>query len=169
MTWPAVDSISVDTIEIEWQRDGDDIWQQISVTGDSTQTYISPVEDGGEYTVRARTVCTAYNARSVWTYEQHTVNANSATPANALQFSAKGGLFCIYLSWIYPVGADIAKLEIYGSSQTISPRLRTLSILPIHRQPGRMQGLRLARRFITGRGWSTLLESRENTFQSLAG
>lgn len=92
-------------IEIEWQMIGSDVWNKVAVSGADTQAYISPVEDGAFYTVRARTVNPTLNVKSDWMYaEAHQVIGKTEPPPNLAEFSIAGTV----LNWTSVVALDLA-------------------------------------------------------------
>lgn len=97
-TWPQATTQAVVTnglIEIEWLALGSDVWQKTQVNGSETQAYLSPVEDGGPYTVRARCVNPYLNVKSDWVYATHTVIGKTEPPPDVAAFSITNGV----LSW----------------------------------------------------------------------
>lgn len=69
-------------IEYQWQKIGDLTWQSTFTKGDETQVYLSPVEDGQFYVVRARAVNTSLDVKSDWTYvEAHQVIGKTEPPS----------------------------------------------------------------------------------------
>lgn len=84
VTWPQAITQAVVTnglIELEWQRLGSEVWLTTSVKGDETQAYLSDVEDGEMYVVRARTYNPYLNTRSDWVYAEHTVIGKTEPPS----------------------------------------------------------------------------------------
>lgn len=86
VTWPQATTQSVVTnglIEIEWMRLSEDleVWLTTSVKGDQTQAFLSDVEDGEFYVVRARTYNPYLNTRSDWVYAEHQVIGKTEPPS----------------------------------------------------------------------------------------
>lgn len=89
-------------IEVEWQRAGFDEWEKITVSGDATTAYLSPVQDGQFYTVRARCVNPYVNVKSDWVYaDLHQVVGKTEKPAALQSLSISGKI----LTW--PPGTEI--------------------------------------------------------------
>ena len=99
-------------VELQWAEQGTDAWS--NATSEETSIYLAPVQDGVTYAVRARVVSDVTGAISDWSYVFVQVGGKTTAPDNVLQFTARGGMFCIHLSWAYPPEPDIAKIEIYS-------------------------------------------------------
>lgn len=97
--WPQATTQAVLTnglIEIEWQVLGALSWEKISVSGDETEAYLSPVEDGQYYAVRVRAVNPYLNVKSDWTYAaDHMVLGKTEPPPNITDLSISGAI----LNW----------------------------------------------------------------------
>jgi hypothetical protein len=85
-TNPAV--LSSGSIEVEWAQVGTDVWHRVTVQGDSIAAYISPVQDGFLYVVRARAVSPYFNIKSDWRNAAiHTVIGKTEPPSDVPFFS----------------------------------------------------------------------------------
>lgn len=106
-TWPKATTQGVlqnGLIEVEWQRAGFEEWEKLTVSGDATTAYISNVQDGQFYTVRARCVNPYVNVKSDWVYtELHQVIGKTEKPAAIQNLSISGTL----LSWIQNTEIDL--------------------------------------------------------------
>jgi len=60
-------------VEVEYRTLGEGAWNKVQVTGDDTDVYLTPVQDGIHYQVRARTVNPLLNLKSIWLYTTHEV------------------------------------------------------------------------------------------------
>lgn len=106
VTWPPVTTQAVldnGLIEVEWQKLEDDVWQRVTVAGSETQAYITGVDDGYFYTVRARTVNPYLNVKSDWVYVTHQVIGKTEPPPNIVDMSIDGSI----LSWTPVVALDL--------------------------------------------------------------
>jgi len=109
VTWPAATTSAVFTsgvIEIEWYGLDSGVPRKVTVSGSDTETYLSPVEDGHYYNVRARTVNQNLNAKSDWTYAAlHQVIGKTQPPPDIETFTISGST----IAWTYPAGVpDLA-------------------------------------------------------------
>lgn len=118
-------------IEIEWNKAGTPDWGHKQSSGATTKDYISPVEDGSFYTVRARCFNPSFNARSDWTYATiHKVLGKLAPPSavkNPIYEIEQTG---IRLHWTPNVELDIAGYEVRigGASWETATLLAEVSI-----------------------------------------
>lgn len=106
VTWPAATTQAVldnGLIEVEWQKVGAAVWQRITVSGAETQAYITGVDDGYFYTVRARTVNPYLNVKSDWAYAAHQVIGKTEPPPNVTDLSIEGSV----LNWTPVVALDL--------------------------------------------------------------
>jgi len=107
VTWPVPteqSTVATGTIEVEWQRLEETTWGRISLSGDEPQVYITPVIDGGFYTVRARYVDPYFNVKSDWTYASlHQVVGKTAPPPNIVDFNISGSI----ITWTPVVALDL--------------------------------------------------------------
>lgn len=75
------------TIEVEYRRTSDTIWTQgATASGDATSAYMSPVQDGAIYLVRARLV-SQRGAIGQWSYGFHKVVGKTQAPPNVSAFA----------------------------------------------------------------------------------
>jgi hypothetical protein len=92
-------------VEIEWQRNNDTAWRKTSATGSDTATYLSPVEDGVWYVVRARATDPYLNVKSDWAYaDLHKVVGKSEPPGDLDDLSIDGSI----LTWTAVADLDLA-------------------------------------------------------------
>lgn len=116
--------------EIEFKKSTDTPWStSLSVVrGDSTESFISPVEDGIDYDVRLR-FRNSTGAVGDWlTVTDHTVIGKTAEPATVTGFAvAQNGAFVTF-TWSEVSDIDLAGYEIrYGpSSDTSWPNAKRL-------------------------------------------
>lgn len=106
VTWPQATTQAVldnGLIEVEWQKVGAAVWQRITVSGAETQAYITGVDDGYFYTVRARTVNPYLNVKSDWIYVSHQVLGKTEPPPNITNLTIDGPV----LSWAPVVALDL--------------------------------------------------------------
>lgn len=112
VTWPAAADASLaqgGRVEIEYKRAADVAWTALSpIRADTTVVYVSPVEDGQPYQVRARFL-SALGVRSRdWTYSPvHTVVGKLAPPSNmtGLSLSVLNGM--ANLTWDVATDVDV--------------------------------------------------------------
>lgn len=115
VTWPQATTQSVVTngqIELEWLRLGTDVevWLTTSVKGNETHAFLSDVEDGQIYVVRARTYNPYLNTRSDWVYaEDHQVLGKTEPPPNITDLSISGSI----LNWTVLSRAEVPDLAGY--------------------------------------------------------
>lgn len=98
VAWPIATTQAVvnnGLIEIEWQKIEDTAWQKATVSGSETSVFLSPVEDGAYYTVRARTVNPYLNVKSDWVFKVHKVIGKTEPPPDVSSFSITNGV----LNW----------------------------------------------------------------------
>lgn len=123
-TWPQATTQAVFTnglIEVEWLALGSDVWQKTQASGSDTQTYLSPVEDGEIYTVRARCVNPYMNVKSDWVYTTHTVIGKTEAPSPLDRFKLieqPGGIRQFFWDMVSPP-ADLFAFEVRYSLGTI--------------------------------------------------
>jgi hypothetical protein len=93
-------------VDIEWKKDSDTAWHKTQATGDQSETFLSPVEDGVWYIVRARKVDSSLlNVKSDWTYaDLHQVVGKSAPPGDVENLSIDGSI----LTWTEVTDLDLA-------------------------------------------------------------
>lgn len=92
-------------VDIEWKKDSDTAWHKTQATGDQSETFLSPVEDGVWYIVRARNVDPYLNVKSDWTYaDLHQVVGKSAPPGDVENLSIDGSI----LTWTEVTDLDLA-------------------------------------------------------------
>ena len=94
VSWPASNQANT-SIEIEWQVVGDTDWQRHTLSGDATQDYLSPAQDGMIYYVRGRVTRPSVGAVSDWRYVAHQVVGKSAPPPDMTNLSISGSI----LNW----------------------------------------------------------------------
>lgn len=100
--WPLATTQAVvhgGLIEIEWKRFGSDIWQKNQASGDATQAYLSPCQDGAFYNLRARTVNAQLNIKSDWVYASHQVIGKTEPPTAVTAITATADRQSITLEW----------------------------------------------------------------------
>ncbi|MES2910632.1 MAG: hypothetical protein V4718_04550 [Pseudomonadota bacterium] len=107
-TWPMTTSpgiIQNGVIQIEFREEGQDIWQKAEAAGSETSAYLSPVNDGKLYLVRARAFNSYLNAASDWVYATlHQVIGKTEPPPNVTYFTVLGQTF----TWTPVVAKDLA-------------------------------------------------------------
>lgn len=107
-TWDVVTTQSVfngGLVEIEWYKIDSSVPQKTIVSGSATDTYLSPVEDGQVYDVRARAVNPYLNIKSDWTHAAfHQVIGKTEPPPSIFSMSIDGRV----LSWDPVVANDLA-------------------------------------------------------------
>jgi hypothetical protein len=103
VTWPATNQVGT-SIVIEWQVAGGDGWQQMMVSGDQTQAYLAPLEDGLIYIVRAKVVKPSINAESDWRYISHQVIGKSEPPSDVPWLALEGNT----ITWGTVADIDVA-------------------------------------------------------------
>ena len=107
-SWPQTENAYVAAnglIEIEWQMIGSDVWNKFTVSGAETQAYLSPVEDGAFYTVRARPVNTTLGVKADWIYAgAHQVIGKTEPPPDLTGFTLAGTV----LNWTSAEALDLA-------------------------------------------------------------
>jgi hypothetical protein len=112
VTWPPSTTQAVATnglIEIEWSAVGSDSWERTTSGGDTTAAYVSPVQDGAYYNVRARAVNPYMNTKSDWIYTApHQVVGKTAPPADVPWFLIEGKT----LTWGQVTDIDLAGYRI---------------------------------------------------------
>lgn len=97
------------TIDVEFQKVGDVDWQKIEVAGTETAAFLSPVEDGQFYFVRARGVNPYLNVQGDWSYPPiHQVIGKTQPPPDVLSFTVLGQTF----TWGPVFANDLAGYEI---------------------------------------------------------
>lgn len=90
VSWPQATTQAIFSngeIQVEWSRIGSNIWEKIAASGDSTSTFITPVEDSAYYKVRARAFNPYMNTKSDWCYATpHKVIGKTEPPTNVTNF-----------------------------------------------------------------------------------
>lgn len=108
VTWPLTTNDAVFTqgvMEIQWRMVGSDVWDKVTVAGDQTQTFLTPVQDSSWYVVRVRAVNQYLNAPSDWAYAPtHQVIGKTEPPADVATFFVSNGIF----SWAPNTELDLA-------------------------------------------------------------
>lgn len=113
VSWPIATTPSVVNngfIEVEWQAITEVAWQRAQVSGSDTQMYITSVEEGQVYTIRARAVNPYLNVKSNWVYITHSVVGKTEAPPNvtSLLYDRQSNT----LSWGNVVALDLAGYEV---------------------------------------------------------
>ncbi len=104
-TWPAVTSANIDRIEVEWQKQGESIWNRSDIDKLETNLYLAPVEDLSWYIVRIRSVNQSINKKSDWKHsELHQVVGKSEPPSDLSDFLIDGR----NLTWTNVFDIDLA-------------------------------------------------------------
>ena len=108
VTWPLSTSQAIFTqgiIEVQWQMTSSDVWDKVTMTGDQTQTYLTPVQDGSWYIVRVRAINQYLNVASDWSYAPtHQVIGKTQPPADVATFFISNNIF----SWSPNTELDLA-------------------------------------------------------------
>lgn len=110
--WPQATTQAVVTngmIEVEWQKFGVATRQKTQVSGSDTNAYLTPVNDGAYYSVRARTVNPYLNVKSDWVYATHQVIGKTALPAGVRGFTASQNGDVVVYQWDEPTDKDMRK------------------------------------------------------------
>ncbi|MGI4936445.1 MAG: hypothetical protein ACRYF5_06840, partial [Janthinobacterium lividum] len=81
VSWAASNQANTEIV-VEWTLLGQDNWQRLSVAGDETQAYISPVSDGSFYNIRAKVTRPSLSTESDWVYAVHQVVGKTELPPN---------------------------------------------------------------------------------------
>lgn len=125
--WPAATTQAVfanGAIEIEFRQIGTEAWSAIALPGSELQTYLSPVNDGAFYVVRARCVNPYLNVKSDWLYETHKVIGKTEPPPPVDRFKLieqPGGIKQFFWSIDNPP-ADLFSFEVrYSLGVAIRP------------------------------------------------
>jgi len=91
VTWAQSTNVQIllnGQIEVEWINGEVEMIQKLSVSGNATEAFLHPVEDGQDYTIRARAFNVYLNLRSDWSYATlHNVVGKTAPPSSILSFS----------------------------------------------------------------------------------
>ena len=99
-------------VEVQFKRTADSSWIPAdTLAADLTATWISPVQDGVSYDVRARSVNTI-GVRGAWTQASVTVVGKTAPPANVPSATANVLPDGVLLTWGSVSDADLAQYEI---------------------------------------------------------
>ncbi len=143
-TWPAATTLAVvlnGTIEIEIQLLGGTDWRRVTVSGNQTRAYISPVNDGQFYLSRARCVNPAVNVRSEWVYAAlHQVIGKTELPATPEGLAlTQTGVFC------RPVRSE---LDVVGFLVRSTPGIVEATTADF------IRGTELHQGFVTGFPWN---------------
>jgi len=104
VTWDPSTNIFVragGSVRVQWQRQGDTIWNEAQLRGDATQIFLQPVQDGQAYYIRVSFENSI--ARSAWTQIGHTVVGKTAPPSDVTNFTINGST----LSWSPVTDADL--------------------------------------------------------------
>lgn len=111
-TWPQSTTQGVlqkGYIEVEFQETTQTEWQKVEVDGFETAAFLSPVEDGKYYNVRARGVNPYVTAKGDWVYAAtHRVIGKTDPPPDVITFTVLGQSF----TWGPVIALDLAGYEI---------------------------------------------------------
>lgn len=124
VSWTDTVAKSLSSVEVQYKRFDDDAWVSVLATGATPATYLSPVEDGVFYHIRARIINTMTNTQGPWANITHTVQGKTASPTNVdtfdLSFGAAGQRRFSFAYTTSTKPLDWAGVEIRYTQGTVS-------------------------------------------------
>jgi hypothetical protein len=115
--------------EVQWRKSSDSEFRDTARIDSRTNNYyISPVEDGVEYTVRVRTM-NSFGASSDFTTAVHTVVGKTADPQAPTSLTVTPSTNGFDIAWSASPDADYARSRLYESSTNNQATAVSLAVL----------------------------------------